>query len=131
MKKSVVLLAAVAGSVAAHAANPAGAEPTHVTVTPETLAQTPVSELLYSNFLELGYGYQVEAMMTEMLFNRSFETYTPYNSSSWYWFGLFKDARAASRDRCRSIRGRSSCGNAVAAFRACDIGQSRSAVRRS
>jgi len=59
MKKLVVLmvLAAVAGSAAAHAAKPAGAEPYHVTVTPETLAQTPVSELLYSNFMELGYGY--------------------------------------------------------------------------
>ena len=97
MKKSLVLLAALAGSVAAHAAKPAGAEPYHVTVSPETLAKTPVSELLYSNFLELGYGYQVEAMMTEMLFNRSFETYTPYNSSSWHWFGLFKDQKDHSK----------------------------------
>ena len=93
MKKLLVMtaLAAVAGSAAAQAAKPAGAEPYHVTVTPETLAQTPVSELLYSNFVELGYGYQVEAMMTEMLFNRSFETYTPYNGSTWHWFGLWKD----------------------------------------
>jgi len=59
MKKLVVMtaLAAVAGSAAAQAATPARAKPTHVTVTPETLAQTPVSELLYSNFMELGYGY--------------------------------------------------------------------------
>ena len=99
MKKLVVMtaLAAVAGSAAAQAATPARAKPTHVTVTPETLAQTPVSELLYSNFIELGYGYQVEPMMTEMLFNRSFETYTPYNSSSWYWYGLFKDKKDESK----------------------------------
>lgn len=99
MKKLLVMmvLAALAGSAAAQAAKPAGAEPYHVTVTPETIAKTPVSELLYSNFVELGYGYQVEAMMTEMLFNRSFETYTPYNSSSWHWFGLFKDQKDHSK----------------------------------
>ena len=99
MKKLLMMtaLAAVAGSAAAQAAKPAEAEPYHVTVTPETLAQTPVSELLYSNFLELGYGYQVEPMRSEMLFNRSFETYTPYNGSSWYWFNLFKNPKDHSK----------------------------------
>ena len=102
MKKLLVItaLAAVAGSAAAQAAKPAKpaeAEPYHVTVTPETLAQTPVSELLYSNFLELGYGYQVEPMRSEMLFNRSFEMYQPYNGSSWYWFNLFKNPKDHSK----------------------------------
>lgn len=91
--KFLALIGGLAWSVAVHAAKPAVTEPFKVIVTPEPMAQTPVSELLYGNFVELGYGFQVEPMMAEMLFNRSFETYTPYNGSSWFWFGVFKDVK--------------------------------------
>ena len=39
-------------------------------VTSETYADTPVSKLLCGNFIEVGFGYQVESMWTEMLFKR-------------------------------------------------------------
>ena len=38
---------------------------------------TPISKKLASNFIELGYGLQVEGMAAEMFFNRSFEPFYP------------------------------------------------------
>lgn len=37
-----------------------------------------ISKKLASNFIELGYGLQVECMIAEMFFNRSFEPFYPY-----------------------------------------------------
>ncbi|MBN2613701.1 MAG: hypothetical protein JXB00_19245, partial [Bacteroidales bacterium] len=53
--------------------------------------QTPISDLLYSNFIELGYGIQAEAMWSEMFFNRSFERFTPYKGINKECFDLFLD----------------------------------------
>lgn len=47
------------------------------TVTPQEYADTPASKLLCGNFIEVGFGYQVENMWTEMFFNRSFEKAFP------------------------------------------------------
>lgn len=41
---------------------------------------TPVSKKLASNFIELGYGLQVEGMASEMFCNRSFEPFYPYRT---------------------------------------------------
>lgn len=67
------------------------AEPQPHKVTAELLADKPISPLLYSNFIELGYGIQVEPMWSEMLFNRSFEKFFPYKSISNEWFDLWID----------------------------------------
>jgi alpha-L-rhamnosidase len=67
------------------------ASPTTFTVTPEPLASKSISPRLYGNFIELGYGYQVEPMWAEMLFNRSFEPFKPYKSISVEWFDLWND----------------------------------------
>lgn len=56
-------------------------------VTNETYAHTPVSKLLCGNFIEVGFGYQVESMWTEMLFNRSFEKPFPIMKGTYDWFG--------------------------------------------
>ena len=56
-------------------------------VTPEKYAETPVSPLLYSNFIEVGFGYQVEGMWSEMLFNRSFEKFFQITPATYDWFG--------------------------------------------
>ena len=56
-------------------------------VTNETYASTPVSKLLCGNFIEVGFGYQVESMWTEMLFNRSFEKVFPIMKGTYDWFG--------------------------------------------
>lgn len=66
---------------------------TRYVVTPEPLADKPVSPMLASHFVEIGYGFQIEPMMAEMLFNRSFEPYMPYRDNSFTWFGLWRDER--------------------------------------
>jgi len=57
------------------------------TVTKDEMAQTPCSDMLCSNFIELGFGYQVEGMWSEMLFNRSFEKSFQITPATYDWFG--------------------------------------------
>ena len=54
---------------------------------------TPISQKLASNFIELGYGLQVEGMAAEMLFNRSFEPFYPYRDINKHWFDLHYDEK--------------------------------------
>ena len=63
----------------------------------ETYSRDPLSPLLYGNFIELGYGLQVEAMYGEMLFNRSFEPFLPYRAINKLWYDLYYDERDFSR----------------------------------
>ena len=56
-------------------------------VTRNRLNPTPVSKMLCGNFIEVGFGYQVEAMYAEMLFNRSFEKACPITPQTYDWFG--------------------------------------------
>ena len=63
-------------------------------ITPETTAQIPISPLLYSHFIEIGFGYQIAPLMAERFFNRSFEKFPPYNGKSKNSFGLLlKDGK--------------------------------------
>ena len=54
---------------------------------------TPISKKLSSNFIELGYGIQVEGMAAEMFFNRSFEPFFPYRMINKIWYDLFEDEK--------------------------------------
>ncbi len=56
-------------------------------VLPREYASTPASRMLCGNFIEVGFGYQVESMWTEMLFNRSFEKAVPIAKGTYDWFG--------------------------------------------
>jgi len=56
-------------------------------VTTKEMADTPVSPLLCSNFIEEGFGYQVEGMWSEMFFNRSFERIFQITPATYDWFG--------------------------------------------
>ena len=71
--------------------------PLRVEVTTDTFAQTPVSPLLYGNFIELGYGRQVEPMWGELFFNRSFEHFAPYRPISIQWWDLWLDPKNPSK----------------------------------
>ena len=62
-----------------------------LTATKEYHSDTPVSEKLASNFIELGYGLQAEGMAAEMFFNRSFEPFYPYRTINKIWFDLLDD----------------------------------------
>lgn len=57
-------------------------------ITAQTTASTPISPLLYSHFIEIGFGYQIEPMLAEWFFNRSFEEFPAYNGASKNSFGL-------------------------------------------
>lgn len=50
-----------------------------------------ISKKLASNFIELGYGLQVEGMSAEMFFNRSFEPFFSYRHINKIWFDLLED----------------------------------------
>ena len=56
-------------------------------VTDRVMVDEPVSDMLCSNFIELGFGYQVEGMWSEMLFNRSFEKEFQLTPATYDWFG--------------------------------------------
>lgn len=51
------------------------------------MVDTQVSDMLCSNFIEVGFGYQVEGMWSEMLFNRSFEKIEQLTPATYDWFG--------------------------------------------
>ena len=57
---------------------------------------TPISQKLSSNFIELGYGLQVEGMAAEMFFNRSFEPFYPYRGINKLWYDLLEIERDMS-----------------------------------
>src|SRR5512137_2055374 len=88
MKSRLLLLAVLWPTLLTRAV-----EPARFTVTTNLLAPKPISPLLYGNFIELGYGVQVEPMMAQMFFNRSFEPFTPYKPISVEWFDLWNDPR--------------------------------------
>ncbi len=56
-------------------------------VLPKEYADTPVSSMLCGNFIEVGFGYQVESMWTELFYNRSFEKVFPIAKGTYDWFG--------------------------------------------
>ncbi len=62
---------------------------------------TPISEKLASNFIELGYGLQVEGMAAEMFFNRSFEPFYPYRMINKLWYDLLENENDHS-SRCET-----------------------------
>lgn len=66
-------------------------------ITVKELIHMPISRLLYSNFIELGYGIQAEAMWSEMFFNRSFERFVPYKEINKECFDLFLDGGAPGK----------------------------------
>ena len=67
------------------------------TITPQQIGTESISPLLYSNFIELGYGLQVEAMWSELFFNRSFEPFKPYKTINKLWYDLYYDEKDLSK----------------------------------
>ena len=65
-----------------------------VRITREELVEKPVSSLIYGNFIESGFGRQVEGMWAEMFYNRSFERVPPYTEAYWGSMGCKPDEDA-------------------------------------
>ncbi|MCX6928439.1 MAG: hypothetical protein NT154_35310 [Verrucomicrobia bacterium] len=77
----IVFLAGYPGQAAVPTTN--DAEVLKVTVSRRELVRKPVSPLLCGNFIEDGFGRQVEMLWSEMLFNPSFEVIPPVHG----WWG--------------------------------------------
>lgn len=69
-----------------------------VTVHPEATVDKPSGPLIFGNFIESGFGRQVDGMWAEMLFNPSFEDITPYKSSKWGWLGRSPESDLTQED---------------------------------
>ena len=54
-----------------------------VNVTAKGMADRPASPMVCGNFIESGFGRQIEGMWAEMFFNRSFETIPPYTRANY------------------------------------------------
>jgi alpha-L-arabinofuranosidase len=61
------------------------AGPARFRIASEELVAQPISPLIYGNFIESGFGRQVDGMWAELLANRSFEEVTPLKESVWDW----------------------------------------------
>ena len=64
---------------------PAENLPVYVVVTDEEWADKPSTSMICGNFIESGFGRQVDGLWAELLFNRSFEQVTPLKSPVWGW----------------------------------------------
>ena len=88
-KRLFLAVAAILPTITVLAAGPRDEKPFIVTV--EEYSNAQLSPILYGNFIELGYGIQVESMYSEMLFNRSFERFLPYRDINKIWYDLYYD----------------------------------------
>jgi hypothetical protein len=70
-----------------HADTAQVAAPVRAVILNQPLADKPISPLLYGNFIELGFGQQIEGMWAEMLFNRSFEDWPKPANDQMGWLG--------------------------------------------
>lgn len=48
----------------------------------------PISRDIFGNFIESGFGRQVNGMWSEMLYNRAFRKVPEYKYATWEWLGL-------------------------------------------
>lgn len=78
---SVVVLAGTARPV--EGAPQMGMGVMQVNVSATETAKRPASPLIYGNFIESGFGRQVEGMWAEMFFNRGFEALPPYTEANY------------------------------------------------
>jgi len=56
-----------------------------IQVTADLLTDKPINPMIFGQFIESGFGRQVDGLWSEMLFNRSFEKIPPYKKAMWGW----------------------------------------------
>ena len=54
----------------------------------ENWTQKPVDRRIFGNFIESGFGRQVNGMWSEMLYNRAFRDVPAIKIATWEWLGL-------------------------------------------
>lgn len=57
----------------------------------ENWTQKPVDRRIFGNFIESGFGRQVNGMWSEMLYNRAFRDVPAIKIATWEWLGLDKE----------------------------------------
>jgi hypothetical protein len=85
------ILEAAAATVPAltSAATPDGVS---IKVTERRLSEVPIEHAIFGQFIEAGFGRQLEGMWAEMLYNRSFQPVSPFSRWTWDWLGLKPEA---------------------------------------
>ncbi len=58
---------------------------------PLAVNEKPVSQLIYGNFIELGFARQIEGLWSEKLYNASFEEVPPLKEHMYGWLGRSPD----------------------------------------
>ena len=56
-------------------------------ISPEQINPKPISPMIYGNFIEQGFGRQIEGMWAQKLYNPSFEIVEPFKTATWGWLG--------------------------------------------
>lgn len=64
---------------------------TNLYIRADTLNAKPVSRFIYGNFIELGFGRQIEGLWNQKLYNASFEDIPPFKSPHWGWLSSTPD----------------------------------------
>lgn len=59
-----------------------------ITIEKQRLSDIPIAPTIFGQFIEVGFGRQVEGMWAEMLYNRSFQKVQPFSRWTWDWLGL-------------------------------------------
>jgi alpha-N-arabinofuranosidase len=80
---SVLGVALLAGGLPAGDATELEVTGVQISILAEELAERPTSAMVCGNFVESGFGRQVEGMWAEMFFNRSFEAVPPYTQANY------------------------------------------------
>ena len=57
----------------------------------DTWTKKKSSSWIFGNFIESGFGRQVDGMWSEMLYNRAFREVPPYNPATWEWLGIDRE----------------------------------------
>ena len=91
MKKALLILTACLCATLSFGAAKGDKGVNRFVIEAREIFQSPISPLLYGNFIELGYGRQVEPMCSELFFNRSFERFPKYKDINKLWYDLFYD----------------------------------------
>src|SRR5450756_425733 len=63
-----------------------------IKVTARRLSEVPIEHAVFGQFIEAGFGRQLEGMWAEMLYNRSFQSVPPFSRWTWDWLGLKPEA---------------------------------------
>jgi alpha-L-arabinofuranosidase len=92
LSRRQIIGAAAGAALSADLLRSAPDAPVAVRISSRRLSEVPIERTIFGQFIEAGFGRQVEGMWAEMLYNRSFQTIPPFSQWTWDWLGLKPEA---------------------------------------